>query len=61
MPFTAGAVGMALSGRDTGSSQLFVTQASYPHLDGRYAWIGTASGPWGALVEGDVVHEVRVK
>jgi cyclophilin family peptidyl-prolyl cis-trans isomerase len=53
-------VGVALSGRDTGSSQIFVTLGSFPHLDGRYAWLGTATGPWAALAEGDLIREVRV-
>jgi cyclophilin family peptidyl-prolyl cis-trans isomerase len=60
IPFGPRAVGVALSGRDTGSSQLFVTHARYPHLDGQYAWIGTAQGPWEALVEGDVIRKVSV-
>lgn len=60
IPFGPRSVGVALSGRDTGSSQLFVTHARYPHLDGQYAWIGTAQGPWEALVEGDVIHKVSV-
>ncbi len=38
--FGRGAVGIALSGRDTGASQLFVTLGRYPHLDGEYAWLG---------------------
>jgi hypothetical protein len=53
-------VGMALAGRDTGSSQLFVTLARLPHLDGDYARIGHAEGDWAALAEGDVVRDVRV-
>jgi cyclophilin family peptidyl-prolyl cis-trans isomerase/HEAT repeat protein len=56
-PFT---VGVALAGRDTGSSQIFVMQGRYPHLDGLYAAIGTAAGPWGALAEGDIVRKVTV-
>lgn len=35
-PFDAGAVGMATSGKDTGSCQLFIMSAPAPHLDGRY-------------------------
>ena len=33
-PYGRGVVGMALSGKDTGGSQLFVTLAPAPHLDG---------------------------
>ena len=31
-----GMVGMALSGKDTGGSQWFITHSPQPHLDGRY-------------------------
>jgi cyclophilin family peptidyl-prolyl cis-trans isomerase len=54
-------VGVALAGRDTGSSQLFVTHVATPHLDGEYAELGSASGPWDALVDGDVIRAARVK
>jgi cyclophilin family peptidyl-prolyl cis-trans isomerase len=54
-------VGVALSGRDTGSSQLFVTHGLFPHLDGGYALIGTATGPWAAFVDGDLIREVTVR
>src|SRR4029079_18469417 len=47
LPFEAMKVGVALAGRDTGSSQLFVMHGRAPHLDGRYALLGTAAGPWG--------------
>ncbi|MCA1555349.1 MAG: peptidylprolyl isomerase [Acidobacteria bacterium] len=36
VPYTRGAVGMALSGKDTGGSQWFVTHSPQPHLDGGY-------------------------
>lgn len=54
-------VGVALAGRDTGSSQLFVTHASFPRLDGRYAQIGIATGPWDALVDGDRITRATAK
>ncbi len=60
LPFTPLAVGVALAGRDTGTSQLFVMQGRYPHLDGQYALLGTAGGPWAALAEGDVIRKVTV-
>jgi cyclophilin family peptidyl-prolyl cis-trans isomerase len=54
-------VGVALAGRDTGSSQLFVALARYPHLDGQYAWVGRAEGDWSGLTEGDVIRSVHVE
>jgi cyclophilin family peptidyl-prolyl cis-trans isomerase/HEAT repeat protein len=39
--FDAGAVGLALSGPDTGGSQLFVTLTPRPHLLGRYPHLGS--------------------
>jgi cyclophilin family peptidyl-prolyl cis-trans isomerase len=61
VPFGALDVGVALSGRDTGSSQLFVTLARYPHLDGEYARVGLAKGDWAAVAEGDVIRDVKVE
>jgi cyclophilin family peptidyl-prolyl cis-trans isomerase/HEAT repeat protein len=39
-PYDRGAVGMALSGKDTGGSQWFVTHSPQPHLDGGYTVFG---------------------
>jgi cyclophilin family peptidyl-prolyl cis-trans isomerase len=61
VPFGPLDVGVALSGRDTGSSQVFVALGRYPHLDGEYARVGHALGDWGAVAEGDVIHEVKVE
>ncbi len=58
-PFEPGAVGIALAGRDTGSSQLFVTLGSYPHLDGEYTRIGRAGPGFSRLLRGDVIRRVR--
>jgi len=60
-PFGALDVGVALAGRDTGSSQVFVTLARHPHLDGEYAWVGRADGDWDSVAEGDVVRAVHVE
>jgi cyclophilin family peptidyl-prolyl cis-trans isomerase/HEAT repeat protein len=38
--YERGAVGMALSGKDTGGSQWFVTHSPQPHLDGGYTVFG---------------------
>lgn len=58
--FEANRVGIALAGRDTGSSQLFVTLGPYPHLDGDYALVGHAEPGWEKIAQGDVVQKVRV-
>jgi len=42
-PYERGAVGMALSGKDTGGSQWFVTHSPQPHLDGGYTVFGRVS------------------
>jgi cyclophilin family peptidyl-prolyl cis-trans isomerase/HEAT repeat protein len=40
LEYERGAVGMALSGKDTGGSQWFVTHSPQPHLDGGYTVFG---------------------
>ena len=60
IPFLTGSVGVALSGRDTGSSQLFVTLGRYPHLDGEYAWLGEAGPGWAKVAAGDRILRARV-
>ena len=42
--YRRGAVGMALSGPDTGGSQFFVALSAQPHLDGDYTLFGTLVG-----------------
>lgn len=44
-----GSVGMALSGKDTGGSQFFITLNATPHLTGRYTRIGELEDPDRAL------------
>jgi cyclophilin family peptidyl-prolyl cis-trans isomerase len=61
VPFDALDVGVALAGRDTGSSQIFVTLSRTPHLDGEYARVGHAEGDWAAVAEGDVIQDVKVE
>lgn len=60
VPFAPLDVGMALAGRDTGSSQLFVTLSRTPHLDGEYTRVGRAEGDWASVAQGDVITDVRV-
>ena len=36
LAYERGTVGIALAGKDTGGSQIFITQSRQPHLDGRY-------------------------
>ena len=39
-PYEVGTVGMALSGKDTGGSQWFITLSPQPRLEGRYSVLG---------------------
>jgi len=59
-----GAVGMALSGKDTGGSQWFVTHAPQPHLDGGYTVFGQVNEPdmkvVDSIVRGDKIISVRI-
>jgi cyclophilin family peptidyl-prolyl cis-trans isomerase len=59
--FDAGSVGVALAGRDTGSSQFFVTLRSSPHLSGEYSLVGRAGPGWDRLASGDRILKVRVR
>lgn len=50
--YETGTVGMALSGKDTGGSQFFITHSPQPHLDGGYT-------VFGQVIEGmDVVNRI---
>jgi cyclophilin family peptidyl-prolyl cis-trans isomerase len=60
VPFASGSVGVALAGRDTGASQLFVTLGRYPHLDGEYAWLGQAGPGWDRVTAGDRILHATV-
>ena len=58
-----GIVGMALSGRDTGGSQFFITLQPAPHLDGGYTAFGRVASGMDVvdqLSRGDVIRHVRV-
>ena len=49
--YSRGAVGMALSGPDTGGSQFFVTHSPQPHLDGGYTVFGHVVAGMGGVAD----------
>jgi cyclophilin family peptidyl-prolyl cis-trans isomerase len=62
--YTRGTVGMALSGKDTGGSQFFITHSDQPHLDGRYTIFGRVSEGMDivdTIQVGDVINEVTIE
>lgn len=64
LSYDRGAVGMALSGKDTGGSQWFVTHAPQPHLDGGYTVFGHVSEADMKVVDqiarGDKIISVKI-
>lgn len=62
--YSRGAVGMALSGKDTGGSQWFVTHSPQPHLDGGYTAFGQVSEAdmmvVDRIVRGDKIISIRI-
>ena len=57
------ALGMALSGKDTGGSQWFVTHAPQPHLDGGYTIFGRVVAGMDVvdrIVRGDVIQSIVI-
>lgn len=64
IPYERGAVGMALSGKDTGGSQWFVTHSPQPHLDGGYTVFGKVNEAdmkiIDNLVRGDKILSVKI-
>lgn len=64
VPFDRAAVGMALSGKDTGGSQWFVTHSPQPHLDGGYTVFGQVVEGMDVVdkvVRGDVIKSIVVE
>lgn len=62
--YERGAVGMALSGPDTGGSQYFLTHSPQPHLDGHYTVFGRLISGFDVLdriVQGDLITSVEAK
>lgn len=64
VPYERGVVGMALSGKDTGGSQWFVTHSPQPHLDGGYTVFGRVNEMGmkvvDRIVRGDKIVSVRI-
>jgi cyclophilin family peptidyl-prolyl cis-trans isomerase/HEAT repeat protein len=63
VPYDRAAVGMALSGKDTGGSQWFVTHSPQPHLDGGYTVFGRVVRGMDvidSIARGDVIRRVIV-
>jgi cyclophilin family peptidyl-prolyl cis-trans isomerase/HEAT repeat protein len=59
--YERGAVGMALSGPDTGGSQYFITHSPQPHLDGHYTVFGRVLRGYTVLdriVQGDLIMRI---
>ena len=57
-------VGMALSGKDTGGSQWFVTHSPQPHLDGGYTVFGRVISGMNIvdrIVRGDLIQSITIK
>ena len=64
LEYERGSVGMALSGKDTGGSQWFVTHSPQPHLDGGYTVFGRVNEKDMSVVDnivrGDRILSVRI-
>ena len=54
LSYGSGYLGMASSGKDTESSQWFITHSPSPHLDGRYTIFGKVTKGM------DIVHEIGI-
>jgi cyclophilin family peptidyl-prolyl cis-trans isomerase len=61
--YEPGMVGMALSGKDTGGSQWFITHSPQPHLNGRYTIFARVTRGMDVvqrIVQGDRVRSVEL-
>jgi cyclophilin family peptidyl-prolyl cis-trans isomerase len=64
VPYDRAAVGMALSGKDTGGSQWFVTHSPQPHLDGGYTVFGRVVAGMDVvdnIIRGDVIKSIVIR
>jgi cyclophilin family peptidyl-prolyl cis-trans isomerase len=62
-PYGRGAVGMALSGKDTGGSQFFITHTPTPHLDGGYTlfgWVANGMDVVDRIRQGDKIDRIEI-
>lgn len=62
-PYKRGALGMALSGKDTAGSQWFVTHSPQPHLDGGYTVFGNIVAGLEVvdnIARGDVIRSIAI-
>ena len=62
-PYLRGTVGMALSWKDTGGSQFFITHSPQPHLDARYTAFGKVVNGMDVvdrIQQGDTIKSVKV-
>jgi cyclophilin family peptidyl-prolyl cis-trans isomerase len=62
-PYSRGALGMALSGKDTGGSQFFITHSPQPHLDGGYTVFGRVTRGLEVvdrITRGDLIRRVTI-
>lgn len=62
-PYTTGTLGMALSGKDTGGSQFFITHSPQPHLDGGYTVFGQVIEGMDVvnrLARGDIIERIEI-
>jgi cyclophilin family peptidyl-prolyl cis-trans isomerase/HEAT repeat protein len=61
--YEPGMVGMALSGKDTGGSQWFITHSPQPHLDGRYTIFARVTRGMDVvwrITQGDRIERVEI-
>lgn len=64
VPYDRAALGMALSGKDTGGSQWFVTHSPQPHLDGGYTVFGRVVLGMNVvdnIIRGDVIRSIVIR
>ncbi len=62
--YRTGTLGMALSGKDTGGSQFFITQSPQPHLNGNYTIFGqvlSGEDVVDKIQVGDTINEVQIE